>query len=75
MTHDFWTEILIVECGILATMLTLVVIASVFEYVYDRFNPNHPMCSIDPRCHPAFAWGNDGYGHIMGHTLLHIWIR
>lgn len=70
---NFWESVLIVECGILSTMLTLWAIASLMGYVFDRLNPpGPPMCSIDPRCHPAFAWGSDGFAHIEGHTLRQI---
>ena len=37
-----------------------------FGHIVDRIlsKPEPPYCDIDPRCHPAFVWLEDGTGWI-----------
>ncbi|MGE5522368.1 MAG: hypothetical protein ACM3SS_01540 [Rhodospirillaceae bacterium] len=56
--------------GLFVLFWMLALISDGIERIYHHFvPPPGPHCDIDPRCHPAFMWGNDGNGHIGAVTL------
>lgn len=80
-SHRGWVMILIqvigaVLLGAFAGLVLVVVVGGILALLFwmdrrslEAYSAKHPpYCSIDPQCHPGFAW-HEGRGFIAGNEV------